>query len=84
MGMIIDIEEMETVIDFAKRAAAVFVQDERVSHVTTSGFDPGALVAFRSGLLDDSVAVAKLDESFTPIIFKGLARKTDQDDGGDG
>lgn len=82
--MNIDMEEMEEVIDFAKKAARALKEDEKLSFVTTSGFNQGSLIALRCGLLDDNVVVAKLDDEFTPINFRRLARKIEGDDGGVG
>ena len=73
MARLVDAEELEEVIAFARAAALRFAQDNlRISTYTTGDIEAGCWFALRWGLHDRAVMVFKLDEYVEPLIFGDL------------
>lgn len=63
--------------EFAKRAAAQFAANPRMTSFTDAEITPGALLAMRWGLMDDCVLVLKLDENHVPTNYAELVRQVE-------
>lgn len=69
--VILDLDEEQRILDFAKKAARNFRDTKNVTY-TSSEIAEGCLFAVKWGCADTSVLVFKLDENFEPRVFEDL------------
>jgi len=69
--------ELET-IEFVKRAAKCFFEDEKIATYSDDTLSSGNLFAVRWGLGEDCVLVFRLSEDFEPVIFAQAVRLFDE------
>lgn len=69
--IVLDLDEEQRILDFAKKAAVNFRDIKNVTY-TLGEVEPGCLFAVKWGCADTSVLVFKLDESFEPRVFGDL------------
>lgn len=69
---------------FAKRAAAKFAAEPRLTSYADGDIKPGEQLALRWGLGDDCVLVLRLHDYIEPTIYAQLVRTTDSQPGQEG
>lgn len=71
--VVLDLDEEQRILDFAKKAAVNFRDTKNVTY-PLGGITKGCLFAVMWGCADTSVLVFKLDESFEPRVFRDLIK----------
>lgn len=71
----IDLEQQEEERKFAVQAAIHFHENPRDVSFTAGDIKPGAFLALRWGLTDNSVLVLKLCEDHMPANYRDLVRR---------
>ena len=73
MRIMTSISDTEELLDFVKKAANHFSQNEQ--HSTFGDLIPGSYLAIRWGLGNDCVLVLKVDENSQIVVFQQAINK---------
>jgi hypothetical protein len=73
-------EDINTELEFAKKAAEYFSKNIEISTFTDEDIKPGCFFAVRWGMLDDCVLVLKLDKYHEPTNYMSLIKEYQKDE----